>query len=212
MIEGAFRCPVVDNYNSREVWTIAFQCRLGHLHVNDDCVQIEIVDDRGVPVESCGTAGRLVVTGLHSYAMPLVRYALGDRVQYEECVCPWAPDSPAIRFAISAAEELIAGTTISGAEVFSKVSRYLYGAFAFQYKEIRVVQVDPTNFDVWVGDLRGDPEGFREQFQQVTSLLLAPNEVHVRLRSVPSEASFFQQHPRSLFISRNLWQPDSVYA
>lgn len=78
-IEAVFGCPVYNRYGSREVGDIAAQCReRGGLHVFPWSVYVEIVDDEGLPVPA-GTPGNVLVTSLVNFAMPLIRYAIGDR-------------------------------------------------------------------------------------------------------------------------------------
>lgn len=70
--------PLVDVYSAQEVGAIAFQCpRHEHLHVQSEAVVVEILDDRG---NACapGEIGHVVVTSLHNFAMPFIRYRLGD--------------------------------------------------------------------------------------------------------------------------------------
>ncbi len=58
------------------------------MHVTDENVIVEIVDDQGRPV-STGDCGEIVVTHLDAYAMPLIRYRTGDtgRLVGEPCAC-----------------------------------------------------------------------------------------------------------------------------
>ena len=74
----AWGVPVTDAYSSQEVGYIALQCPLHeHYHVQSECVLVEILDDQG---RACtpGETGRVVVTSLHNFALPLVRYEIGD--------------------------------------------------------------------------------------------------------------------------------------
>jgi phenylacetate-CoA ligase len=78
-IESVFDCRVQDQYGSREVSGIAAGCGEGQgLHVLPWMCFVEVVDEEGQNVES-GTDGRLLVTSLCNYAMPLIRYEIGDR-------------------------------------------------------------------------------------------------------------------------------------
>lgn len=78
-IENVFQCKVFNRYGSREVGAIACQCQAGNgLHVAPWGNYIEIVDDHGTVVPR-GTAGNILVTSLGNYAMPLIRYQIGDR-------------------------------------------------------------------------------------------------------------------------------------
>jgi phenylacetate-CoA ligase len=78
-VESVFGCKVFNHYGSQEVGAIACECQ-GHrgLHVLPWTNYVEIVDDQGQPVPR-GVEGNIVVTNLTNYAMPLIRYAIGDR-------------------------------------------------------------------------------------------------------------------------------------
>jgi phenylacetate-CoA ligase len=78
-IEAVFGCPVFNRYGSREVGDIACECsEHTGLHVFPWGNYVEIVDEEGQPVPA-GVEGDIVVTNLNNYAMPLVRYFIGDR-------------------------------------------------------------------------------------------------------------------------------------
>jgi phenylacetate-CoA ligase len=87
-LERLFSCPVVDEYGSSENGVIAFECRRGRMHMMSDHLAIEFVDERGAPVAP-GERGRVVITDLSSYAMPLIRYDIGDvgAASAEACGC-----------------------------------------------------------------------------------------------------------------------------
>ena len=78
---GAWGAPIRDLYGCNELNLIAWQCPRGAdaYHVCDDAHIVEVLgaDDRPVAV---GEWGEVVVTSLFSYAMPWIRYRLGDSV------------------------------------------------------------------------------------------------------------------------------------
>lgn len=80
--------PVRDNYSSEEFGTLAITCPdYDHLHVQSERVIVEILDDHNRPCAP-GEIGRVVVTGLLNFAMPLIRHELGDRaVAGAPCPC-----------------------------------------------------------------------------------------------------------------------------
>lgn len=86
-IEKAFKSPVFNAYGSREMGQVACQCmeKLG-LHVAMHSHKLETINDDGVPVIE--TDGELVVTSLTNYAMPFIRYRIGDRGKLTTKVCP----------------------------------------------------------------------------------------------------------------------------
>lgn len=87
LLADGFAAPVHDEYSAYEVLTIATGCRAGSMHVDEDRVWLEIVDDRGQPVPD-GTVGSVVVTHFRERAMPLVRYRPGDRAMVVPGPCP----------------------------------------------------------------------------------------------------------------------------
>jgi phenylacetate-CoA ligase len=87
MVEG-FGAPVVDLYASYEFNLIARECpATGAYHVSEAGVLVEVLRD-GRPALP-GERGELVGTALHSFAMPFIRFRLGDVVTRgpDACAC-----------------------------------------------------------------------------------------------------------------------------
>ena len=86
-IEMIFGCEVYDQYGSREVSCIASECEYHNgLHISEETIILEIVDENGneCPV---GVEGDVLVTSLVNYAMPIMRYKIGDRAIMEPGFC-----------------------------------------------------------------------------------------------------------------------------
>jgi phenylacetate-CoA ligase len=78
-IARVFGCEVYNLYGSREVSDMAWELPgMKGLWVAPWANFLEIVDGGGEPVEA-GEEGGIVVTSLINYAMPLLRYSIGDR-------------------------------------------------------------------------------------------------------------------------------------
>lgn len=87
VIEQTFGCPVTNRYGAEETSVIACECEAhAGLHLNADNLYVETVDRDGRPVT--GRPGFLVVTDLSNYAVPLVRYQLGDVAVISDRPCP----------------------------------------------------------------------------------------------------------------------------
>lgn len=69
---------IADMYSSQECGYLALQCP-GHDHylVQAESVLLEVLDPDGRPCQA-GETGRVVVTPLTNFAMPLLRYEIGD--------------------------------------------------------------------------------------------------------------------------------------
>lgn len=87
-IEEVFDAPFYDQYAIVELDRIAWQCtaRLQY-HIDADSVIMQFLDENGEEV-SAGERGEIVCTSLFNYAMPFIRYAVGDIGIASEDECP----------------------------------------------------------------------------------------------------------------------------
>jgi phenylacetate-CoA ligase len=77
-IARTFACRTIDIYGAREMGPIAFQCPdEGGFHVCAEALVFELLNELDQPVPA-GAYGRVVVTSLYNYAMPFIRYDIGD--------------------------------------------------------------------------------------------------------------------------------------
>ena len=77
-VQAAWGVPVSDLYSANEVGYVALQCpQSGLYHVQAEDLLVEVIGDDGHAC-AAGESGRVVVTSLHNFAMPLLRYDLGD--------------------------------------------------------------------------------------------------------------------------------------
>jgi phenylacetate-CoA ligase len=114
-IEAAFHAEVFNRYGCREVSVIASECSChSGLHVNAEALLVEIEADPEIPAPS----GKVLVTDLLNYSMPLIRYEIGDVAAWaRQQSCPCGRGLPLledIRGRITDFIELRDGTRISG--------------------------------------------------------------------------------------------------
>jgi len=76
-IEDVFNTRVVENYGCNEGLMIGQKKDLPYFYIYTPNIYLELVDDKGNPVPD-GQIGRVIVTKLDGYAMPLIRYDNGD--------------------------------------------------------------------------------------------------------------------------------------
>jgi phenylacetate-CoA ligase len=76
-IEKVFGERLYDFYGSREISSIAGECKDGLLHIFNFNNYIEVLDEQNHPVKE-GEMGKIVITDLHNYTMPFIRYEIGD--------------------------------------------------------------------------------------------------------------------------------------
>jgi len=87
-IESVFGTKVHDFYGSREVDGIAGECNAGLLHVFMFNNYVEILNEHNLSVKE-GEMGKIIVTTLHNYSMPLIRFEIGDTAVLgpKKCTC-----------------------------------------------------------------------------------------------------------------------------
>jgi phenylacetate-CoA ligase len=91
-----FGVPVSDMYSCEEVGYIALQCpETDHYHCQSESALVEVLDDDGSPCAP-GEIGRVVLTQLHNFAMPLIRY---ENLDYAEVgdACPCGRGLPVLK-------------------------------------------------------------------------------------------------------------------
>jgi phenylacetate-CoA ligase len=96
LCRAAWGVPLVDAYSCEEAGYLALQCPgREHYHVQSEAACVEVLDERGAPCPP-GAIGRVVVTPLHNFAMPLLRYEIGDYAEVGE-PCPCGRGLPVLR-------------------------------------------------------------------------------------------------------------------
>ena len=99
--------PVRGTYSSEEVGSIGFECENnpGIYHLATSNVIVEVIADssvRGVAPD----LGRVLVTHLHSYATPFIRYDIGDVATFGNS-CPCGHDGPILSNVYGRAKALL---------------------------------------------------------------------------------------------------------
>lgn len=77
-IEDTFECKVFNDYGSRE-FMVAAECEMHNgLHINEEILLVEILNERG---HSClqGESGDIIITDFYNKSFPFIRYQIGDR-------------------------------------------------------------------------------------------------------------------------------------
>lgn len=85
-IETAFAGRVYDVYGSTEFKEVAWQCHAGRHHLNFENVYVEPQDP--------GSIAPVILTSLCNFAMPLLRFDIGDRAVFGFDVCTCGRRSP----------------------------------------------------------------------------------------------------------------------
>lgn len=113
IIESSFNCKIFDKYGSREFGGgVAYQCGHGNnYHIVAECNIVEIIKD-GKKAKP-GEIGEVVITELNNYAMPLMRYKIGDLAMAvdENTVCSCGRGLPMIGEIQGRLQSVVVGTS-----------------------------------------------------------------------------------------------------
>jgi phenylacetate-CoA ligase len=86
-IQQAWGHEPYDVYAATETAGVASECSRHRLHLFDDLVITEVVNDSNEPVPSGEFGSKLLVTVLFSRTQPLIRYEMSDRVMLSRQPC-----------------------------------------------------------------------------------------------------------------------------
>lgn len=148
LCQEVFGVPIIDCYSAEETGYLALQCpdHPPALHVMAEGVYLEVLDAAGAPCTP-GQVGRVVVTPLHNFAMPLLRYEIGDLA---ECggACPCGRGLPVLNRIIGRSRAAVimpdgtARAAFFGSKAFYKVPairQYQVAQTARHTIEVRLV-------------------------------------------------------------------------
>ncbi len=88
-VQRVFQAQVRGSYGASEFLPMAWECAHGHLHINEDWVLLEPVDEKHRPVPPGQQSHSVLLTNLANLVQPLIRYDLGDQVTLsgQRCAC-----------------------------------------------------------------------------------------------------------------------------
>lgn len=94
-LKETFNCTIINNYCMTEGGEIAFSIDCPHLHINDDWIIVEPVDENKNPVaDKSKFSHGILITDLSNFVQPIIRYYVEDSVIiHDTCDCgnnfPW---------------------------------------------------------------------------------------------------------------------------
>lgn len=82
LLKQAFQCTVANNYCMTEGGEVAMAYDTPHLHVNEDWIIVEPVDDNCRPLGmSDEWSSGVLITDLSNFVQPIIRYHVGDVIR-----------------------------------------------------------------------------------------------------------------------------------
>lgn len=138
--EAAFGCRVIEIYQASE-GQIASACAHGTLHINEDLVIAELIDEHGLPVTQPGIPGQLIITNLVNRVQPLIRYRMNDWLVLKDG-CPCGSHFRAIDHVIGRQDDVMLFYDQQGAlkPVFPDLMSRWIITFDARIREFKVIQ------------------------------------------------------------------------
>lgn len=144
--EDYFKVPVIDMYSCQEIGLLASRCPdSDNYHVHAEHVLVEILDEKNEPC-SVGESGRVVLTDLHNFAMPLIRYEVGD---YAEAggACSCGRGLPVINKILGRQRNLL--TLPSGEQMWPVFGMMKYSELTGRdIRQVQLIQKDLQNLEL----------------------------------------------------------------
>jgi len=188
----------LSNYSAAEIGPIGFECtkHQGHFHVAHTNVIVEC-DDQLTASYRGASLGRLLITHLHSYATPMIRYDVGDFGQVEQ-KCPCGHDGPTISNIFGRGKHFMR-LPDGKLRPFYLSTRLLQEAVAF--KDCRIRQSDNKTIKIEIGgreNLTGEEE------RKLTDLLLKVTDSAFTIDIAAVKEIDWSSSPKRLFFSSSV--------
>jgi phenylacetate-CoA ligase len=163
MLGELFGGAVFDVYGSSETKEVAWECREGGMHINQDVTRVEVLDpdDNRLPE---GAEGEIVVTLLVNRAMPIVRYRTGDLGSLLPGGCPCGLALPRLGVVTGREADVLnlsGGRRVSpyaitcALETVPGVMRYQVSQLGPEQLRVRARIASPATSDDPAADIRG---------------------------------------------------------
>ncbi len=190
--------PSLSNYSAGETGPIAYECssKPGYFHVAHTNAIVEC--DQDVTVSFNGQSlGRLLITHLHSYATPIIRYDIGDFAQLEN-QCPCGHDGPTISNIFGRGKHFVRhpnGKLLP----FYLSTRILLEAVVFKECRVRQAEIDTITVEIGGRDnITADEEA------KLKELLAQATDPAFNIKIVPVKEIDWSENPKRLFFSSSV--------
>ncbi|MCB9585083.1 MAG: phenylacetate--CoA ligase family protein [Polyangiaceae bacterium] len=183
LARAVWQVPLIDAYSCVELGHLALQCPTrAHYHVQSENVLLEVLKPDGSPAEP-GELGRVVVSTLHNFAMPLIRYELGD-FAIAGAACDCGKGLPVLESIVGRVRNLMRVRTEDGEDqLWPRYASNVLGKY-FAVRQFRLVQQSYEDFELeLVSEPLGDAELAdlrRMVLQQLTRNVPHPLKLEVR--------------------------------
>lgn len=177
-IEQVFGVPAFNTYGGRELSLIAMECsKHNGLHEISENNYVEFED---IDLTGYDNAGNLIITNLNNYAMPFIRYRIGDiGVKTSTTSCGCGRGLPLIKTIIGRSTEVL--TFCGGVKIAGEMFIHLMKDFPF--REYQFVQTSEESVTLRVHRNDSLDENLKEKLR-LTYAKFLPDQVVLNIKQV----------------------------
>ncbi|THB80832.1 MAG: phenylacetate--CoA ligase family protein [Desulfobacteraceae bacterium] len=190
IVEKVFGCPLVSEYGAAETGLISFQCDHGCNHVMEDCCIVEYVQPEE-PLDDKNLK-EIIVTNLDNFAMPVLRYRVGDFVVPSDRICHCGRKSGVIEKIVGRVSDII--RTSDGRQWHSIILYYIMKGLDEKFGgviQFKVFQKQVDTLEFFIVPEKKLPDSALEYVREKCTESFGPM-MHVEFNivdSIPRESS-----------------------
>ena len=153
-LQRVFRARVFDGYGANDGGIGAYEYECGKMHIDTERSILEVVDENNEQIAS--GEGHVLATSLANFAMPVLRYDMGDEVVLSDELCSCGRGSPVLKEVIGRTVAVL--VMPDGTRVHGWFFQHVFFRVGEQVKKYRVVQEtkDRIEIDIVPGSSFGE--------------------------------------------------------
>jgi len=177
-IESVFRAPVFNRYGCEELSIIASECEAHDgMHICSEGLYVEVLE------ETTSQPGKLIITDLVNYAMPMIRYEIGDYAVTQTGACACGRSLPRLKSVVGRTADFLytpEKKPVFGISILDTFVIHIPGL-----KQVQIVQDRFDHLDFYV---------VRDvNFTETTLALLQKNITDIFGRQMVADIHFVEQ-------------------
>jgi len=146
-IENIFSAPFYDHYSCIEFGKVAWQCNeKDQYHIDSESLILEFLKDNEEVAD--GETGEIICTSLFNFAMPLIRYAIGDLGIKSKDTCNCGRNLPLMKLIEGRTDSLLVlpnGRWISPRAFTVAISTFEFYPY---FDQFRIIQTKINQFNI----------------------------------------------------------------
>jgi phenylacetate-CoA ligase len=188
IINSSFNIPVYQNYGLNEIGIIGMQCSEKRYHVHTEHCLVEIINKEGKPCQN-GEKGRIIITGLNNFAMPLIRYDTDDIAIALTDPCPCGRTLPSFGKIIGRYRRYhnLPDNTLFYLEKIWELIAEMPNHLISNLRQYQLHQYLNNNFELRLLIVDNLPEEFYQQISQKWQEIIKDKDQNIHLKIINVE-------------------------